>query len=56
MAVLLWFLTNVVAFVRATMGGDRSLFSSSEKVIGLCIQDKIIKKVLEGRLGRSKKN
>ena len=49
------FLTKVVAFVRATMEGDRSLFSSSEKVVGLCIQDKIIKKGLGGCLGRPKK-
>ena len=49
------FLTKVV--VGATMGGgDRSLFSSSEKVIELCIQHKVIKKGLGGCLGRPKKN
>ena len=37
-------------------GGDLSLTSSSEKVAGLCIQDKIIKKGLGGCLGRPKKN
>ena len=50
------FFNKVVAFVRATMeGGDRLLISLSEKVIGLCIQDKITKKELEGCLGRPKK-